>query len=174
MIIKQLEVVGQLKVPFVHIKQWKHEEGGSDLVTMGDETFFSQIHSPYVAMGSGGVTLVTSIILLGVNLYIMCCSGRARGLRALLQQGRKEEGVLPLQGPQHQLPPPPAYGAAVPMQQRRLLEGHEQVMQYPPVGQSPQVQVTLSPEQMADMMGIARMRMPAPQGQRALRHFDEE
>ena len=136
---------------------------------MGDESFFNKLHSPYVTMGTNGTTLFISIVLLIVNLYMTCCSRSARKLKTLLTSRTEakegEEGNLEPLWPRTNQPPPPP-------QAPTIIQIPSSPPAYQPPIQNHQLQVTLSQEQIAEMMGINRRG--GPQNRRAIEFLDGE
>lgn len=157
---KVLKLVGHVRVPLIDVEKWAKEDQDAEArVALEGMQWGEMVSHPYVAAGSSGMAVLICGIVLLVNVYCFCCSGKMKMLARVTEVVNKRNDVeasAPLVQVSHHMPNPmmdPRQPAVVNM---------APPPPYPtlPVAMAmePGVSVTLSPEQIARLIGFTPRR----------------
>ena len=143
-VVRSLMTMEHVTIPLIHMVKWEkqEEEGG-----MTAEEWMGTMSHPYVTAGSSGVAVLICGVVLIMNVYCWCCSGKMRLLAQWARVPTQES--TPTAPPMAQVqaasppliinvPPPPPY------------QGREDA--------APSVSVTITPEQVAKLIGFTPRR----------------
>ena len=164
-----LKLVDHVRVPLIDVEGWAKEDAEAEDEAGRERMQWGEVVShPYMAAGSSSVAVIICVLVLGVNVYCLCCSARMKMLARVnnlvtnQSKGQISEASAPMMPMTHHRPDTVLHHRSDPMMmpmQSTLLN-----MAPPPpypeqqVTVEPSRAVTVTPEQIARLIGFTPRR----------------